>query len=294
MSVRPVAAAPQPIAPSCLTCKKTVEKILKCSRCALANYCSKDCQVENWPLHKLVCTTPEQRAEKTASVVRENQEIINSPKFVEALAPTGLKISEKNRAENEIRRLIDTSPDKEILLQLINKVFPQITCEKKLKRAWKELSSEDRHSRIQKYNEICQMFQKLEEQRSAELRNNPMTMPIQLIKNAAQAISNLPQPSDHKLTADITLLRQAASIVVQVLPRIEASKDVETIITYSSRAVSGMVLEKDLKLRWSKLPAQEAALRNQAWQKIAPYYEAYVKAIELLQKQAYHNFVAKS
>lgn len=185
MSVRPVAAAPQPIAPSCLTCKKTVEKILSCSRCALANYCSKDCQVKNWPLHKLVCTTPKQRAEKTSTVLKENEQLINSPKFLEALAPLGLalKVSEYHQAESGIRRLIDASPDKEILLQLINKVFPQQKCEKKLNRTWKTLSAEDRQSRSQKYQEIYQMFQTLEEQRI--LRH------IQLIKNAAQAISSL-------------------------------------------------------------------------------------------------------
>ncbi len=291
MSVRPVAPAPQPTTQICKACEKTAEEMKKCSNCQIAIYCGKDCQKKDWSTHKVVCKTPEQRAEKTSTILRENQTLINSPNFVQALAPTGLKISEKNRAENEIRQVIESSPDKEILLQLIDKVFPQKTCEKKLQRVWKQLSPEERQSRIQKYNEICQMFQRLEEQRSAELRHKPITMPIQLIKNAAQAISNLPQPSN--LTTETTLVRQAANIVVQLLPRIEASPDVETILTYSSRAISGLVLERDLELLWSKLPAQEAAVRKQEWLKIAPYYEAFVNALFLMQNCAYNLFIPK-
>jgi hypothetical protein len=293
MSVRSVGPASQTTALSCQKCKKTAEKILTCGRCVLAKYCSQECQKADWTLHKIVCKTPAQRAEKASTVLRENQELINSPKFLEALAPIGLalKTSEYYGAESGIRRMIETNPDKEILLQLIDKVFPQKTCEKKLKKVWKELSPDDRRSRIQKYNEICQIFQKQEEQRA--LRRNLIKVPMQVIKNTAQAISNLPQPPNSNLTSDVTLLRQAANIVVEVLPRIEACPDVEMIITYSTRAVSGIVLEKDLDLLWSKLPAQEAALRKQAWLKIAPYHEAFVKALEFLQKQAYNQFMSK-
>ncbi|XP_058834470.1 zinc finger MYND domain-containing protein 10 homolog [Topomyia yanbarensis] len=37
----------------CSTCKKTAEK--KCSKCESVFYCSRDCQVKDWPQHKELC-----------------------------------------------------------------------------------------------------------------------------------------------------------------------------------------------------------------------------------------------
>ena len=39
----------------CEVCCKKVDKILYCSKCKLANYCGKECQIKNWPEHKQVC-----------------------------------------------------------------------------------------------------------------------------------------------------------------------------------------------------------------------------------------------
>lgn len=38
---------------SCKVCQKAAEK--KCGNCSKAFYCSKDCQVKHWPIHKKVC-----------------------------------------------------------------------------------------------------------------------------------------------------------------------------------------------------------------------------------------------
>jgi hypothetical protein len=41
----------------CAQCGTTMEKIksMKCSVCRTTSYCSRECQVTHWPLHKPVC-----------------------------------------------------------------------------------------------------------------------------------------------------------------------------------------------------------------------------------------------
>lgn len=39
----------------CWGCQKVPETALKCSRCRKAIYCSKECQKENWSMHKQIC-----------------------------------------------------------------------------------------------------------------------------------------------------------------------------------------------------------------------------------------------
>lgn len=43
----------------CCTCLKTATKILKCSRCKAAYYCSKQCQLKDWSVHKKFCKAPD-------------------------------------------------------------------------------------------------------------------------------------------------------------------------------------------------------------------------------------------
>ena len=44
---------------SCVTCGaitgKNTEKLLKCGRCKVVSYCSKECQREDWKDHKAFC-----------------------------------------------------------------------------------------------------------------------------------------------------------------------------------------------------------------------------------------------
>jgi hypothetical protein len=44
-------------------------KLLSCSKCRLARYCSKECQMKGWPKHKAVCK----------SIIRRKNEIESSP-----------------------------------------------------------------------------------------------------------------------------------------------------------------------------------------------------------------------
>ncbi|KAG0694830.1 hypothetical protein DFH29DRAFT_1006001 [Suillus ampliporus] len=39
----------------CTQCQKTLEKLLKCSKCKGVWYCSKECQKKHWPTHKQAC-----------------------------------------------------------------------------------------------------------------------------------------------------------------------------------------------------------------------------------------------
>jgi hypothetical protein len=52
------AASHTPVVPCCLACSKTSGEggaaLSKCSRCLEARYCSRDCQVEDFPRHKKV------------------------------------------------------------------------------------------------------------------------------------------------------------------------------------------------------------------------------------------------
>lgn len=43
----------------CFTCKKSNLQLLTCKRCKIAKYCSKECQVKEWPEHQKMCEIPE-------------------------------------------------------------------------------------------------------------------------------------------------------------------------------------------------------------------------------------------
>ena len=51
---------------ACLTCALELEKSLICSRCKIAQYCSKKCQREHWKVHKSQCNRQLQEMEKAA------------------------------------------------------------------------------------------------------------------------------------------------------------------------------------------------------------------------------------
>ena len=40
---------------ACCSCSKDGGQFPRCSRCKYVRYCSKNCQVEDWPLHKQLC-----------------------------------------------------------------------------------------------------------------------------------------------------------------------------------------------------------------------------------------------
>lgn len=41
----------------CYNCNEVYERkyLMHCSRCAIAHYCSRKCQVDHWPLHQWQC-----------------------------------------------------------------------------------------------------------------------------------------------------------------------------------------------------------------------------------------------
>ena len=54
----------------CGNCGGT-ENLMKCTRCSTAAYCSKKCQLAQWPEHKLICKMASKMASKTASAKNE-------------------------------------------------------------------------------------------------------------------------------------------------------------------------------------------------------------------------------
>jgi hypothetical protein len=40
---------------NCLCCLKEVEGSSRCSKCRTALYCSRECQLKHWPVHKNIC-----------------------------------------------------------------------------------------------------------------------------------------------------------------------------------------------------------------------------------------------
>jgi hypothetical protein len=50
----------------CYVCKQNVDKLPACSNCKQQLYCSRDCQIKDWPNHKTFCKTSKQaQLEKT-------------------------------------------------------------------------------------------------------------------------------------------------------------------------------------------------------------------------------------
>ena len=46
-----------PFVRCCSHCEKFSEDLKRCSRCRQANYCSSECQRNDWKRHKLTCTS---------------------------------------------------------------------------------------------------------------------------------------------------------------------------------------------------------------------------------------------
>lgn len=46
---------------ACLSCLKKQDKLDCCGRCGIARYCSRECQVNNWQLHKKICKVLDQK-----------------------------------------------------------------------------------------------------------------------------------------------------------------------------------------------------------------------------------------
>jgi hypothetical protein len=55
----------------CRVCHKNFEKVLKCSQCRVAIYCSNECQKKDWQDHKVECLTAKEYSKENESV-REN------------------------------------------------------------------------------------------------------------------------------------------------------------------------------------------------------------------------------
>ncbi|XP_041076446.1 uncharacterized protein LOC121295625 [Polyodon spathula] len=60
----------QAVAVSCPICKRTLDVMQRCTRCRKVYYCSKDCQLKHWPLHKTVCGNPIVKAPPGSSSAR--------------------------------------------------------------------------------------------------------------------------------------------------------------------------------------------------------------------------------
>ena len=45
----------------CACCEKFEDKMKRCARCRNVRYCSKDCQVKHWTMHKPLCVAKDAR-----------------------------------------------------------------------------------------------------------------------------------------------------------------------------------------------------------------------------------------
>ena len=64
----------------CGTMASECEKLMKCSQCLSAWYCSKKCQIADWKLHKKVCKTLQQNR-KTAVANDLDKAVEGAPKI---------------------------------------------------------------------------------------------------------------------------------------------------------------------------------------------------------------------
>ncbi|KAJ7167662.1 hypothetical protein C8R46DRAFT_1034310 [Mycena filopes] len=55
----------------CTNCLATESDLSRCGRCKRSAYCSKECQVKHWPMHKPWCKKVEESDVHTDTVVRE-------------------------------------------------------------------------------------------------------------------------------------------------------------------------------------------------------------------------------
>src|SRR5213080_2328666 len=66
------------IVSGCSNCQKPYAK-LRCGKCKLSYYCDKECQKENWKVHKNVCQDLKEHEEQKDDIVKnfvtQNQEL---------------------------------------------------------------------------------------------------------------------------------------------------------------------------------------------------------------------------
>mmetsp|Transcript_55253 Transcript_55253/g.145449 ORF Transcript_55253/g.145449 Transcript_55253/m.145449 type:complete len:321 (-) Transcript_55253:14-976(-) len=70
--------------PACRNCGKDIVKSLRCSQCKAVEYCSAQCQKDDWPYHKRNCKKPEEKKpeekEKKPSPPRPSEKKESRPK----------------------------------------------------------------------------------------------------------------------------------------------------------------------------------------------------------------------
>lgn len=59
----------------CQYCFKTDEKLSKCSRCKVVHYCSKECQKQDWKIHKVYCNSCKEGSKEDK---RKHRELYNT------------------------------------------------------------------------------------------------------------------------------------------------------------------------------------------------------------------------
>lgn len=87
------------IADYCRQCEKSLEEadILRCSRCKVAKYCGKDCQVNHWRTHKVFCNSAVMNAKQIKSYGGSDEDVLqqNASDYIEN---RGLEVANKNSA----------------------------------------------------------------------------------------------------------------------------------------------------------------------------------------------------
>jgi hypothetical protein len=87
------------IADYCRQCEKGLEEadILRCSRCKVAKYCGKDCQVIHWRTHKVFCNSAVMNAKQIKSYGGSDEDVLqqNASDYIEN---RGLEVANKNSA----------------------------------------------------------------------------------------------------------------------------------------------------------------------------------------------------
>jgi hypothetical protein len=107
---------PQPSSPAkgsilrtCDACHKTAAKMLVCSRCHLAFYCRRECQILKWNVHKKVCQPEPTRREDVKTIRQASTQLLNTPNI--SLNPDYIfKARELEKLDAELLDLIKDHP----------------------------------------------------------------------------------------------------------------------------------------------------------------------------------------
>ncbi|XP_060608042.1 uncharacterized protein LOC132760150 isoform X2 [Ruditapes philippinarum] len=118
----------------CNTCRKQMQVMKRCTRCKSVMYCSRDCQVKDWPKHQLVCNSANVgnlQQEKNKSYLRNDNSIFEDNHTSSGSHPPLVDFSKATKQKQDTKTVNSVTKPKEKCYLFVNEYYtdvPVVNC----------------------------------------------------------------------------------------------------------------------------------------------------------------------